>query len=188
MLGLRAFQPFPGIVLLFATLVKRRGWVSRYWGGDGRVLHRNVRADDEVGGQAEPSEDERGPGQLLKARLWGWYVAEPMDGRGFKEFFENFHRSLHSIRAWYLLCQITQLAKKKSAQLTSAGNSFCQRDTFQVEQPPLIVDREQKCNVKCYPSILLLCLQTDQILIRSNINNLLAVLENIHCIDFLGWL
>ena len=99
--------------LLFATLCKRRGWVSGYWGGDGGVLHRNVRADDEVGRQAESGEDKRGPGQLFKTWLWGWYVAEAMDGGGFKEFFENFHRSLCSVRAWYWLCQITKCSTNK---------------------------------------------------------------------------
>ena len=137
MWGLYAFRPFPGIVLPFATLGKGGGWVSRDGGGDGGVLHRNVRADDEVGCQAEPGQDERRPGQLLKARLWGWNVAEAMDGRGFKEFLEYFHRGLCSFRAWYFLSQITKLEEKKSAQLTSAF--FCQRDTFQFEQPPLIL-------------------------------------------------
>ena len=124
-------QPFPGIALLFATLGKGGGWVSRDGGGDGGVLHRNVRADDEVGCQAEPGQDERRPGQLLKARLWGWNVAEAMDGRGFKEFLEYFHRGLCSFRAWYFLCQIVKLEKKKGAhKLTSAEIVFVKETLF----------------------------------------------------------
>ena len=64
-----AFQPFEGIFLLFATLCKGGGWVSGDGGGDRGVLHGNVGAGDEVGGQAEPGQDERGPAQLLQTRL-----------------------------------------------------------------------------------------------------------------------
>ena len=68
-MGPLCFSPLPGIALFFATLGKGGGWVSGDGGGDGRVLHGNIRGDDEVGSQAESGQDERGPGDLLEARL-----------------------------------------------------------------------------------------------------------------------